>query len=129
LDVGGLTGSFDTMVEASVDAGFQSFSHSVPYADNVLLLGASRKPVNVPFDKAGNLTIGERYPFNMSLTVSASKNGVYQAFSNFSGDGRGLTANVRAEAVPEPLTMLASATALGFGAFFKRQHSKNPKKS
>jgi hypothetical protein len=31
--------------------------------------------------------------------------------------------------VPEPLTMLASATALGFGAFFKRQNSKNPKKS
>jgi hypothetical protein len=32
--------------------------------------------------------------------------------------------------VPEPLTMLASATALGFGALFKRQHSnKNPKKS
>jgi hypothetical protein len=31
--------------------------------------------------------------------------------------------------VPEPLTMLASATAVGFGAFFKRQHSKNQKKS
>jgi len=30
---------------------------------------------------------------------------------------------------PEPLTMLASATALGFGAFLKREHSKKPKKS
>ena len=35
----------------------------------------------------------------------------------------------QAQPVPEPLTMLASATAVGFGAFFKRQHSKNPKKS
>lgn len=34
----------------------------------------------------------------------------------------------QAQSVPEPLTMLASATALGFGAFFKRQHSKNQKK-
>jgi len=35
----------------------------------------------------------------------------------------------KAQPVPEPLTMLASATALGFGAFFKRQHSKKPQKS
>jgi hypothetical protein len=33
------------------------------------------------------------------------------------------------ESVPEPLTMLASATAVGFGAFFKRQHSKKSQKS
>jgi hypothetical protein len=129
FSLGELTGSFDTMVEASVDAGFASFSSSVPYSASILLLGASRNPVNVPFEKVGNLTIGERYPFNMSLAVSASKTGVYQAFSNFRGDGRGFTANVRAESVPEPLTMLASATALGFGAFFKREHSKKPKKS
>jgi hypothetical protein len=36
---------------------------------------------------------------------------------------------VPTESVPEPLTMLDSATAVGFGAFFKRQHSKNQKKS
>lgn len=33
------------------------------------------------------------------------------------------------QAVPEPLTILASATALGFGAFFKKQVSKKPKKN
>jgi len=31
--------------------------------------------------------------------------------------------------VPEPLTILGSATALGFGALFKRQQSKKQKKS
>lgn len=33
------------------------------------------------------------------------------------------------EPVPEPLTILASATALGFGALFKREHSKQQKKA
>lgn len=32
-------------------------------------------------------------------------------------------------AVPEPLTILGSATALGFGALFKREHSKKQKKA
>lgn len=33
------------------------------------------------------------------------------------------------EAVPEPLTIIGSATALGFGALLKREHSKKQKKS
>jgi hypothetical protein len=129
LDVAQLTGSFEARVNASVDAGFASFSSSAPpHSNSVLLLGISPKNVNEPFDIAGNLTIGQRYPFNMRLEVSASKTGVYAASSDFIGDGQGFTAFVRAESVPEPLTMLASATALGFGAFFKREHSKNQKK-
>jgi len=31
--------------------------------------------------------------------------------------------------VPEPLTLLGSATALGFGALFKREHLKRQKKT
>jgi|GEM_PF-4214065 len=34
----------------------------------------------------------------------------------------------RISSVPEPLTLLGSATALGFGALFKREHSKRQKK-
>jgi hypothetical protein len=86
--------------------------------------------VNQAFNREGILTIGEQYAFNMSLEVTASKTaGVYQTFSNFIDDGRGLTVNIRAEPVPEPLTILGSATGLGFAAFFKRKHSKKPKKS
>ena len=33
-----------------------------------------------------------------------------------------------ASPVPEPLTILGSATALGFGALLKRQHSQKQKK-
>lgn len=66
----------------------------------------------------------------MRLEVfAATLIGNSQPFSNFSDDGQGFTVNIQAEPVPEPLTMLASATALGFAAFFKRQHSKKPQKS
>jgi len=35
-----------------------------------------------------------------------------------------ITLGYTSESVPEPLTILGSATALGFGAFLKREHSK-----
>ncbi|MEQ8970738.1 MAG: PEP-CTERM sorting domain-containing protein [Coleofasciculus sp. C1-SOL-03] len=38
-------------------------------------------------------------------------------------------ATLEIEGVPEPLTILGSATALGFGALFKRQQSRKQKKS
>jgi hypothetical protein len=128
---GNLTGSFNTQVDAEVDAGFASYRPSPPFQNNqsALILGISREEVNDDFSVPGTLTIGERYPFYMKLSVSASKSGAYQTISNFGGEGKGLTANVLVKPVPEPLTMLASATALGFGAFFKRQHSKKPQKS
>jgi hypothetical protein len=123
------SGRFTSGVDAEVSAGgFDSYHSNIPqHTDSVFVPSRPRINVVDNFSRSGRLTIGERYPFNMKLTVSAQKNGTYQATSNFGGEGRGLTAIVKP--VPEPLTMLASATALGFGAFFKRQHSKNPKKS
>ena len=121
-------GFYGSLVVASVDAGFASWNSGLG-----TLIGNDQAPlptiVNQPFNQQGVLTIGEQYQFNMSLEVTALTGGYAQAFSNFGGDGGGFTVDVRAESVPEPLTMLASATALGFGAFFKRQHSKKPKKS
>ena len=90
-------------------------------------MGISREEVKDDFFVPGTLTIGERYPFYMKLSVSASKSGAYQTISNFGGEGKGLTANV--QVVPEPLTILGSATGVGFAAFFKRKHSKKQKKS
>ena len=121
-------GFYGSLVVASVDAGFASWNSGLG-----TLIGNDQAPlptiVNQPFNQQGVLTIGEQYQFNMSLEVTALTTGYAQAFSNFSGDGQGFTVNVQTESTPEPLTMLASATALGFGAFFKRQHSKKPKKS
>ena len=119
-------GTFNAQVDAEVDAGFAFYRSGIPpnsgtssgYAD------ASTIMVNDPFSVEGILTIGDTYAFNMKLAVSASKTNSIRAISHFRGNGRGLTANVRAEAVPEPITILGSATALGFGAFFKREHSK-----
>lgn len=121
-------GLYASLGVASVDAGFASWTSGLD-----TLIGNEPGPlaavVNQAFYQEGLLTIGQQYQFNMSLEVTALTGGYAQAFSNFGGDGGGFTVNVQAESVPEPLTMLASATALGFGAFLKRQHSKNPKKS
>jgi len=70
------------------------------------------------------LTIGQQYPFNMDLTVSASKSGVYQAVSKFDST---FTANV--QAVPEPLTIMGSGLGLAFGALFKKEYSRKQKKA
>jgi hypothetical protein len=125
--------NFLTLVQAEVDAGFTSWSKGVGTLDfqltDGLIVDPIRTPVNELVSGEGILTIGQRYPFKMSLEVLAEKRGVYQAISNFGGDGRGLTVNIRAEPVPEPLTILGSATGLGFAAFFKRKHSKKQKKS
>lgn len=121
-------GFYASLAVANVNAGFASWNSGLDS-----LIGNDPGPlaavVNQAFYQEGILTIGQQYQFNMSLEVTALTGGYAQAFSNFGGDGGGFTVDVRAESVPEPLTMLASATALGFGAFFKRQHSKNQKKS
>ncbi|MFK0730430.1 MAG: PEP-CTERM sorting domain-containing protein [Gloeotrichia echinulata HAB0833] len=122
FDILELTGSFNTSVSASVDAGFQSFSYSDSNSNSVLLLDASNKKVEPTFNKAGILTIGEQYGFNMELTVSASKVGAYQAYSKFDN-----TFFATVEAVPEPVTLLGSATAIGIGALLKREVSKKQK--
>ena len=121
-------GFYGSLVVASVDAGFASWNSGLG-----TLIGNDQAPlptiVNQPFNQQGVLTIGEQYQFNMSLELTALTTGYAQALSNFSGDGQGFTVNVQTESTPEPLTMLASATALGFGAFFKLQHSKKSQKS
>ncbi|MEM6398769.1 MAG: PEP-CTERM sorting domain-containing protein [Cyanobacteria bacterium P01_D01_bin.116] len=126
FDFAKLTGSFNTSVEASADAGFASFSDSDSFGNSVLILDAAKKSVKIPFRKVGIVTIGETYPFNMNLAVSAEKNGAYQALSNF---GTTFTANVSVEPVPEPLTIFGTATALGIGTVFKKKYSKKKAKS
>lgn len=124
---GGDVGSFTSSVVASVNAGgFEPWNSSTSaLISNV----PGSRPINELINREGILTIGQRYQLNMRLEVfAATRIGNSQPFSNFSDDGQGLTLNIRTEGVPEPLTMLASATALGFGTFLKRQHSKNQKK-
>jgi hypothetical protein len=105
-------------------------SHSYP---TYFVSGSSGTiPYEQDFDDVlqGILTIGEQYHLNMSLEVFAeTSRGTSRAFSNFGGDNGGLRVDIRAEPVPEPLTILGSATGLGFAAFFKRKHSKKLKKS
>jgi hypothetical protein len=121
-------GFYASLVVASVNAGFASWNSGVG-----TFVGNKQDPlpkiVNQLFNEEGLLTIGQQYQFNMSLEVTGVTAGYAQAFSNFSGNGQGFTVDVRTEPTPEPLTMLASATALGFGALLKRQNSKNQKKS
>ena len=133
--------NFLTSVTARVQAdGFEPWRSTRPIGldelppgtdptNGPIVVPPGRLPMPESIFREGYLTIGETYALDMSLEVFASKTGRYQATSNFGGENGGLTVNIRAEPVPEPLTMLASSTALGFGAFLKRQHSKKPQKS
>ncbi len=141
-DAPGILNSF-TWVTADVNAGgFARWTSTRPVgieellpgfesapADEYIVTPPGRRRITEPIFREGYLTIGETYELNMSLEVYAQKTGIYQATSNFGGDNGGLRLNIRAEAVPEPLTILGSATGLGFAAFFKRKHSKKQKKS
>jgi len=129
--------NFFTTVIANVNAGgFAPWRSTRPIGTDEIPPGGDpndyivfpprRQPITEAFFREGDLTIGNTYAFEMILQVSASKDRRYQATSNFGGDG-GLAVNV--QAVPEPLTILGSATGLGFAAFFKRKHSKKQKKS
>ena len=71
-------------------------------------------------------------PFNSSVlfeTYLATFDNTTKVATIRDGWRWGYEINVQTEAVPEPLTILASATALGFGAFFKREVSRKPKKN
>jgi hypothetical protein len=71
-------------------------------------------------------------PFNRTVrfeTYLASFDNTTKVATIHDGWSWGYDINVQTEAVPEPLTILASATALGFGAFFKREVSRKPKKN
>ena len=126
--IGGLpiTGSYDATVIANVNAGFESFNYSDSNPGDVFFVDIDKKPVKVPFNKQGFLTIGEQYPFSMDLTVSASKSGIYQSISNFDDT---FTAYVEVDKVPEPITIMGSGLALGFGALFKTKYSRKQKKA
>ncbi|MEQ9233512.1 PEP-CTERM sorting domain-containing protein [Coleofasciculus sp. E2-BRE-01] len=54
---------------------------------------------------------------------------VYQRDTASVVSGSIFSAHIDVKPVPEPLTMLGSATALGFGALLKRQQSRKQKKS
>jgi hypothetical protein len=142
-----LTTGFFTSVEASVTAEFQSFNTTDSHS-GIILLGTSTKEINVPFNKPGNLIVGNKYPFNMNLSVSALKNGANQASSTFFPSGiRDLffKADVQLinqdldldpdldpdnlHIIPEPATILGSCLGLGFGALFKKKYSKKQKEA
>lgn len=68
---------------------------------------------------------------NADFSISLVDAKVHDAQGNilgFVGNQLGGNQSVEVQA-PEPLTILGSATALGFGALLKREHSKKQKKS
>jgi hypothetical protein len=95
-------------------------------------------PFDIPLNQTLNVAAGD-YPITGSVIVDTlfglgrGSDVVYgdatlRVNSRFS-PGVQTTFNIRYETVPEPLTILGSATALGLGAFFKRKVSRKPKKN
>ena len=113
-----------------------------PTKDEVTLLQWGERKIEKDRDKVITVKNGDRISFDGHLDAEVIK-GLDLLSVNYSladaqlyvhGDlikpkSGWVKYTIPTESTPEPLTMLASATALGFGAFFKRQNSKNQKKS
>jgi len=93
---------------------------------------------NAKFDEDGNLTEFE-FGFNdddgnymkdgnFNLTTKKGNSKFIDDQDGFL-KGNFKAKNLNTTKVPEPLTILGSATALGFGALLKREHSKKQKES
>lgn len=120
-------------VAAKVDAGPISWS-----SPSHILSNSSIGSVLVRDEVfgSGDLTIGETYNFDMVLFVNSR---VSQGAGDFTieADSDFYTSNgnnnrrfyATVEAVPEPLTILASGIALGFGGLFKKQYSRKQNKT
>ena len=104
----------------------------------------SRTDPQEPFvqtkERIDSFTDGETISFTGELEGAATKGqdplgsilfSRSQAQLNLTGVFDGATSGTvyYAVSVPEPLTILGSATGVGFAAFFKRKHSKKQKKS
>ncbi|MEA5501368.1 PEP-CTERM sorting domain-containing protein [Limnoraphis robusta Tam1] len=147
IDSGDLTGAtydgsfrFDTINpggtsdinDLSVNFTFNTFTNTFTEAD------AISQPL-VEFDDFGNLlgldfavddaSLGE-ITFNFSFVpgfFSAEDAAVFYDVEN--GDGGAGNVALASTDVPEPLTILGSGMALGFGALFKREQAKKRDKS
>lgn len=102
-------GSYSASVQASVNAGFADWTNpstgSSISGSNPFTLANTR--IDFPFRIKRELTVGETYPFEMNLTINASKNGPFTVESRFLN-----TFSADVQAVPGPLPVL------GLGAFF-----------
>lgn len=104
--------------------GFAGYSFGLP-GSHTWLAGTSN------FSGAAPILEDDGIWRSYALTFN-TPNDVRVMLEDFSGSG-GIAGdayfdNVKLEAVPEPLTILGSVTALSFGAFLKREHSKKQKK-
>jgi hypothetical protein len=112
------------------------------HTDEVTLLQMGEKEIMLDREEVITVKNGDRISFSGNLDADATKglDPFSEGFSLASAQlyVRGgliepksgwVKYTIPTQGTPEPLTMLASATAVGFGAFFKRQHSKNQKKS
>ena len=121
FDIFELTGSYSASVQATVNAGFASWTNPGPgssISGSVLILDAITNKVNFPFNVPGVMQVGQTYPFSMELTTNTQKSGAYQVISKFQDS---FNANVRVSAVPGPLPILGVAAAFGFSRKLRKR--------
>jgi hypothetical protein len=107
ISLGDLTGSYNSSISANVNATFANWSSNPSDSGGVLLFDIPNKVIYTPFLVPGRLTVGERYPFQMSLTVDVSKNGAYSVESIVYG----FSAIVAVGVVPSPAPPAAPPAA------------------
>jgi hypothetical protein len=74
---------------------------------------------NAPFRKPFNAVVTDLFKKGLSVQLTASGFGAVETQRNTQ-----VVFNSKVKAVPEPLTLLGSGAALGFGALMKRRSSK-----
>ena len=124
---------------ATTLAGASAFVELLDKFPEEKLLYSGEKEFFHPNTKVIAVKNGDRITFDGTLKAEAYK-GSHFLSSNFSRASAQLYLNgalIEPKSgwveytvpVPEPLTILGSATGVGFAAFFKRKHSKKQKKS
>ena len=93
--------------------------------------GNSTTSTTFPPVADGFVSLGDTGKVGFNLTSPVSPNNSLFLYIGEVGDNGEVAAGQiivsdQPMNVPEPLTILGSATALGFGAFLKREHARKP---
>ncbi len=123
FEIGG--GSYKGTVFAKVTAGpFDPIEFMMDF-EGEEFFGFQNKPTpfNEEEEKRAFLPFDKEFDLSLELRTTAEKTDIALVTSDFSS-----SLNASITPIPEPLTILGSGLALGFGAYFKKEHSRKQKK-
>ncbi len=130
-DIGETTGSFSVdLDEAEITISEDTGTIGISGLSSVTASTTLFDGVTDPDLSTDDLTAIEN-DLSTDLTISTAAQAIVQGALEKPGDSVILITPTRSfeiTVVPEPLTVIGSVTALGFGAYFKKEYSRKQKK-